>query len=125
MKISAWTVLLVLAIVPGLRAQPLTRSCMDLTSLKLPHVTITETRLVAAGSGGVPAYCEILGAARPTSDSDIHFEVMIPAGSAWNGRYLQVGNGGFAGTIPERSMIPALAKAMRWQVPTTDINRPS
>jgi hypothetical protein len=110
MKISAWTVLLVLAIVPGLRAQPLTRSCMDLTSLKLPHVTITETRLVAAGSGGVPAYCEILGAARPTSDSDIHFEVMIPAGSAWNGRYLQVGNGGFAGTIPERSMIPALAE---------------
>ena len=50
----------------------------------------------------------MLGTARPTSDSDIRFEVVIPA--QWNGRYLQVGNGGFAGDIPERAMLAPLAQ---------------
>jgi hypothetical protein len=41
--------------------------------------------------------------AAPTSNSDIRFEVWLPA-SGWNGKFEQVGNGGFAGAIPLSSM---------------------
>ena len=87
-------------------AHAATGACESLTNLKLPHVTITSATEVAAGaivSGGppaIPGYCKVMGTSRPTSDSDIRFEVAIPEGEAWNGRYLQVGNGGFAGAIP-------------------------
>jgi len=89
--------------------------CASLTDLKLPHVTVTEAKIVdkapfgPTGQATIPSYCRVLGTARPTADSDIHFEVAIPEGDAWNGRYLQVGNGGFAGTIPERSFPAGLA----------------
>ena len=45
-----------------------------------------------------PAHCAVLGIIRPTKDSEIHFELWIPA-SGWNGKYLQIGNGGWAGAI--------------------------
>jgi feruloyl esterase len=35
----------------------------------------------------------------PTKDSDIGIEVWIPVGAAWNGEFVQLGNGGFAGSI--------------------------
>jgi feruloyl esterase len=88
--------------------------CESLTNLKLPHVTITSVTEVAAGaivSGGppaIPGYCKVMGTSRPTSDSDIRFEVAIPEGEAWNGRYLQVGNGGFAGSIPSSTIAMGL-----------------
>src|ERR1700729_3642065 len=65
-----------------------------------------------------PSYCKVLGTAKPTSDSDIRFEVVIPEGSAWNGRYLQVGNGGFAGKIPEGSLF--MGPAAGYAVAGTD-----
>ena len=37
--------------------------------------------------------------ATPTSDSHISFEVWIPEGSGWNGKFQGVGTGGFAGSI--------------------------
>ena len=89
--------------------------CESLTDLKLPHVTVTAAKVVAkapfgpAGQATVPTYCKVLATAKPTADSDIRIEVAIPEGEAWNGRYLQVGNGGFAGTIPERSILIGLA----------------
>ena len=85
--------------------------CESLTNLKLPHVTITEAKVVEkapfgpTGATTTPSYCRVLGSAKPTADSDIRFEVAIPEGEAWNGRYLQIGNGGFAGTIPERFIL--------------------
>ena len=45
----------------------------------------------------------------PTSDSEIRFEVWMPA-TSWNGKYEQVGNGGFAGTIPLSSMSEPLLR---------------
>ncbi|HWM61777.1 MAG TPA: tannase/feruloyl esterase family alpha/beta hydrolase, partial [Rhizomicrobium sp.] len=104
MKILAWGTLAALAMAMGVQAQPKAAACDDLVNLKLPHVTITEATMAASGAG---SYCKVLGTARPTSDSDIRFEVMIPEN--WNGRYLQVGNGGFAGVIPERNMLAPLA----------------
>ena len=55
----------------------------------------------------MPAYCRIRGSIRPTQDSDIHFELWLPA-TDWNHRYQQVGNGGLAGTIPLTTMIEPL-----------------
>src|ERR1700722_4378344 len=67
-------------------------ACEALPALALPHVTITEARAIAAagsstGAPAMPAYCRVLGVSRPTPDSEIRFEVAIPAGTAWNGRY--------------------------------------
>ncbi len=88
--------------------------CEALAGLALPHVAITEARAVAAagsstGAPAMPAYCRVLGISRPTPDSEIRFEVAIPAGTAWNGRYEQAGNGGFAGLIPEEAILLAVA----------------
>ena len=47
----------------------------------------------------VPALCRVVAVATPTSDSHINFEVWIPEGSAWNGKFQGVGTGGFAGSI--------------------------
>jgi feruloyl esterase len=90
-------------------------SCETLVHLAtLPHVTIVEARLVSATAparGGLaePGYCKVLGVSRPTADSEIRFEVAMPAGTAWSGRYRQVGNGGFAGRIREDEILEALA----------------
>jgi feruloyl esterase len=54
----------------------------------------------------------VAGAIRPTPASDIGFEVWLPAASEWNERYLQVGNGGLAGSmsLPHYSMVGALLR---------------
>jgi feruloyl esterase len=55
----------------------------------------------------LPAFCRVAIASAPTADSDIKIEVWLPA-SGWNGKFLAVGNGGWAGTIS----YPALAGAV-------------
>ena len=52
---------------------------------------------------GLPAFCRVQGILRPTTDSEIHFEVWLPA-QGWNHRYLGTGNGGFAGSIAYQQM---------------------
>ncbi|MFL5498640.1 MAG: tannase/feruloyl esterase family alpha/beta hydrolase [Gemmatimonadaceae bacterium] len=44
------------------------------------------------------AFCRVQATARPSSDSEIKMEVWLPA-TAWNHRYLGVGNGSFGGSI--------------------------
>jgi feruloyl esterase len=81
--------------------------CASLSGAKLPNTTVTTVQAVPAGrftppSGRpidkLPAFCRLAGVIRPTADSDIRFEVWLPA-SDWNGKFLSVGNGGFAGSI--------------------------
>jgi feruloyl esterase len=57
----------------------------------------------------MPSFCRVVGLAKPTSDSEIKFEVWLPT-SGWNGKYEQVGNGGFAGTIPLARMAEPLLR---------------
>jgi hypothetical protein len=97
------------------------RSCESLTNLTLSKASVTSATSVAQGSFKpptgpgqpalnfeLPAFCRVMGIAKPTSDSDIKFEVWLPA-SGWNGQFEQVGNGGFAGSIPESAMaVPLL-----------------
>ena len=82
--------------------------CGSLKDLKLEDTTITLAEPVTSGlleiegAGaplhGLPAFCRVAGVLRPTSDSDIHFEVWMPQ-QEWNMRLLGSGNGGFAGSI--------------------------
>jgi feruloyl esterase len=73
-------------------------SCESLTTLVLPDTTITAARISAAG------YCRVEGVVAPS----IGFEVRLP--DAWNGKFLGVGNGGFAGFINFFGMDLAVAR---------------
>src|SRR5688572_27386167 len=79
--------------------QPGPASCESLMNLGLPDTTITVAAVVPAGTFN-PAInvtaCRVAGSIRPTSDSDIRFEVWLPT-SGWNGKFLSAGEGGYAG----------------------------
>lgn len=95
------------------------QKCDTLADLKLPHTTITSAKELPAGNlrGGAansspvaaPARCVVEAVARPTSDSEIQFEVWMPA-AGWNGKYQQQGNGGWAGAIPTQAIATALRR---------------
>src|SRR5579862_9314821 len=87
-------------------------TCESLASTSLPDTTVTIAQSVPAGAftppygnaiDKLPAFCRVAGVIRPTSDSYIRFEVWLPS-SGWNGKFLGVGNGGFAGAIGFNSM---------------------
>jgi Tannase and feruloyl esterase len=100
--------------------------CARLTELKLPHVEITLAESVAAGAfkppagpptpgapspeayTHLPAFCRIAGTIRPSSDSDIRFEIWLPT-SNWNGKFVGTGNGVWAGSITYFAMIQPLS----------------
>ena len=93
-------------------------ACDSLAGLKLAHTVITQARSVPAGpftlqgpfgsrSVDLPAFCRVSGSIKPTSDSDIEFEVWLPL-EDWNGRFQAVGNGGLAGNISYDAMTEAL-----------------
>ena len=113
-----WTVSLALA-GAGVRAE----TCAQLTGTKLDHATVTQSQIVpktGAIGGSAPApdgrpliapveFCRVQITSTPTRDSDIRIEVWIPSVAAWNHKFEQVGNGGFAGSLPYGSMYQGLA----------------
>lgn len=88
--------------------------CERLAALALPGATITKAERVEAGAfvappappgppitvdyKTLPAFCRVAATAAPTPDSAIKFEVWLPV-QGWNGKFVAVGNGGFAGAI--------------------------
>ena len=107
-------------------------SCESLASLSLPDTTITLAQSVAAGVftppkppalpipanyKALPAFCRATATMRPVKDSEIKFEVWMPA-SGWNGKFVGVGNGGYSGEIWYWSMIEPLARG--YAVASTD-----
>jgi feruloyl esterase len=105
---------LILAMLPWALAAA--TPCDSLGSLKLPNTTFAA-QLVPAGDfplpGGrsirnLPAFCRVSGVLKPTPDSDIRFEIWLPA-EKWSGRFEGIGNGGFAGSIS----LPALGAAVQ------------
>ncbi len=82
--------------------------CGALKNLALENTTILLAEAVTSGTlavseqappvHGLPAFCRVTGIMRPTTDSEIRFEVWMPQ-QDWNGRFLGTGNGGFAGSI--------------------------
>jgi feruloyl esterase len=71
-------------------------ACADLAKVAMPHATVTAVATETIGQAGA---CRIEVTSRPTVDSDIRIEVWIPVGAAWNGKFVQFGNGGLAGSI--------------------------
>ena len=47
----------------------------------------------------IPAHCRVLLDLKPSSDSLIKMEMWLPPVDKWNGKFMGVGNGGFAGSI--------------------------
>jgi pimeloyl-ACP methyl ester carboxylesterase len=94
-------------------------ACANLAALTIPSVTIRSATAVPAGvftpNGSrqelqLPAFCRVEATARPTTDSEIKFEVWIPPVDAWNGKFQGVGNGGYQGSISYAAMATALRK---------------
>jgi feruloyl esterase len=98
-------------------------SCERLSrSLSLPNTTVVLAQVVAAGTfvppdsgaaavraaASLPAFCRVALRIAPSSDSDIRSEIWLPV-SGWNGKFLQVGNGAWGGSI----QYVALADALR------------
>src|SRR5262245_52442542 len=104
-----------------------TTPCSSDLALKLADATITNAAIVpegpppargggargargGAGRGGaapavpaappanIPAHCRVQMVLKPTSDSVINMELWLPTQN-WNGKFMGVGNGGFAGSI--------------------------
>lgn len=108
-------------------------------SFHRPNTTITIAQTVPAGTfvapappieiipglpvagptsiPGLPQFCRIAGFTTPTSDSHIEFELWIPS-TGWNLKYLQVGCGGFCGSISYTSMADPLIRG--YAVAATD-----
>ena len=91
-------------------------NCEGLATLALPNTTISTAASVVAGDftppeggglKGMPAFCRVAGVIKPAADSNIQFEVWMPA-SGWNGKFQGIGNGGYAGSIGYGAMAAAV-----------------
>ena len=96
--------------------------CERLATLALPHTKITSVQSVAAGAftapgaaqqsaafKQLPAFCRVAATLTPSADSQIEMELWLPAEN-WNGKFLAVGNGGWAGTIVRDAIAAGLRK---------------
>ena len=99
-------------------------TCESLRDLSLTNADVTGAAVVAAGAFNplgtrpldvsvrdrfalLPTFCRVTATLKPSSDSDIRIEVWMPE-TGWNGRFLGVGNGTWAGVIPYVSLAGAL-----------------
>jgi feruloyl esterase len=70
---------------------------------------------VSQGFGGqqagpeLPAHCRVAATLTPTDDSEIGMELWLPV-EDWNGKFLAVGNGGWAGSISLSAIAGGLAE---------------
>jgi feruloyl esterase len=80
--------------------------CEGLAKLTLPSTKITEA-VPAPADKGVPAHCRVAGVISPSADSEIKFAVWLPT-AGWNGKFLGIGNGGFAGSISTAGLAEAV-----------------
>ena len=92
--------------------------CEALKSVSIPNTTITASENVPAGPqrngrGGqsvpLPAHCRVAAVLQPSADSHIEMELWMPSEN-WNGKFLAVGNGGWAGNIETAAMAAGLAR---------------
>src|SRR5215470_17942456 len=92
--------------------------CEGLKTLSIPNTTITASESVAAGplrnarggqSVSLPAHCRIAAVLQPSSDSHIEMELWMPAEN-WNGKFLALGNGGWAGNIETAAIANAITR---------------
>ena len=83
---------------------PEAAQCASLVNADFSHVLdaptqVTEAQLTA-GSAGLPTYCEVKGYVTPA----VGFFLAMPAQN-WNGKFLELGCGGFCGGIVDRKRL--------------------
>ncbi|HWY47848.1 MAG TPA: tannase/feruloyl esterase family alpha/beta hydrolase [Bryobacteraceae bacterium] len=92
-------------------------TCSSLINLFITKTTITAADDVPAGtyhpsgtpaSVNLPGFCRVRAVSRPVNDSEIHFELWMPARAAWNGKFEGTGNGGFSSAMSYGTMAAAL-----------------
>src|SRR5215510_2498415 len=92
-------------------------ACEGLKKLSLPQTTITAAELrttLPAGRGqqapaAAVAHCRVAAVLAPTPTSHIEMELWMPAEN-WNGKFLAVGNGGWAGNIEVGAIAAGLSR---------------
>jgi feruloyl esterase len=86
--------------------------CEQIRAVPLERAQVTSAQVVPAGpfvppgtespantdSKPIPAHCRVALVLEPTTDSNINVELWMPT-ERWNGKFLAVGNGGWAGRI--------------------------
>ena len=94
--------------------------CARLTQLVLPDMKVLSASEVQAGPftpagpGSRPvtvaAFCRVQAEATPAPDSRIGLEIWLPAASAWNGKLLGIGNGGYSSVLDYPAMADGLSR---------------
>ena len=124
------------AAVVALTRSAIAMDCAQLSSLRLPEAKITGAAPVAAGAfdgpasafgvppgvvaatfKAMPAFCRVRATLAPSPDSDIRIEVWLPAEN-WNGKFVGIGNGVWAGSIDLFGMAKPLSRG--YAVAATD-----
>ncbi|MEN8503549.1 MULTISPECIES: tannase/feruloyl esterase family alpha/beta hydrolase [Paraburkholderia] len=86
--------------------------CQQLAKMVFPIATFTTVGEIHAGDftapdttivKNLPEFCRVAASLTPSSDSNIRVEVWMPA-EGWNGKYLGLGNGGYAGLLDYPSL---------------------
>jgi feruloyl esterase len=103
------------------------QSCESLSKLASAKVSITLTQVSKSGAftvpggtksfSGLPPFCRVVATLKPTRDSEIGIEVWLPL-SAWNGKFLAVGSGGWGGSIAYSALSSGLRRG--YAVSATD-----
>jgi hypothetical protein len=105
---AAFATVLVVPALAAAQASP--DKCSNLKmAFPLANTSITSSQTVPAGTfnpadpgpratpvTGLPTFCRVIGVSAPSSDSQIGFEVWMPA-TGWNGKFQAVGNHNLGG----------------------------
>lgn len=99
-------------------ATPLACETTALAALSLDQASVQSATAVAAGDyrpagsnqtlANLPAFCRIEARATPSSDSLVNFQVWVPEGTAWNGKLVTTGNGGYSPSLNYGDMAHAM-----------------
>jgi len=102
---------------PAPVATPKACDAAALASVALADAALGAASAVPAGTyapagssplANLPAFCRITATATPTSSSLINFEVWVPEGTAWNGKLVVTGNGGYSPALSYGDMAYAM-----------------
>src|SRR5690554_2918293 len=91
------------------------QTCNGLRNAELENAVVTSATVVAEGpfsppsgfqgppgaaqsSQPLPEHCRVILELSPTEDSRINAELWLPMAD-WNGKFMAIGNGGWAGSI--------------------------
>ena len=88
------------ALLAGGAAAP-ARDCAMLAGRRFAAARVASAGLRTPADA--PAFCRVVLEARPVAGSRIGLEVWLPL-QGWTGRFVQLGTGGFAGTVPGAGM---------------------